>query len=760
MITAPEIELVRREVTTVASRSPRCMVVYPLGKKSRQRIGVADKNGIMSVFSLRKAMERVAVFETPPQNRPVSCATIYEDQLFFVHGSTLEAYSRKGRRFFSFDTNVTDVIHTLFVSTPFIICCGNFMATGFREASELGFYMAPDSINAMAVFAVSSVANLEERSFDDYRCILGCNDRTIRMLRSHKSIDDIRCEAPVTSLCVSDGTRRVYYGTSAGSLGCLDIRSGDSFLSRLFSCVPDDHQASVTALAVYDINMDEREELLVGRQDGSVQVFYVYAEEGADSGHPVCMWSGNTDESVLSMAAGFITDPRRPGVLVHSFSGRITTFTLKEEEHAAPKEIEAVDTVLECTDAQINEAREEIEGLKQAIEARTRELAAYSGVTKGDTPLLAVSSTFKTKVKLSQQKDSPALRLIVEVDTPLDCVVLQSELQLHFLERESAEVIVQEEIPRNNPLTKTIAIVRPLETRNYSCSVAFWLEDGQWGLLKVTALAAPAPRTAQVKMVQLRPLPLYARVGKVDKAVTEGNAPPVLSTMEVRGNFSARDMHSWIFRLLPGTPEMYQEKMSTLSYEDTFFHNPLEVKYGDGSALFTTELLQVLMVTERFIRYCASERSLEVSFSVGIHSEAVRYNLSRIVPRIAACNKGLTSFRLLEALQELQGGQQTDIVCFPKEYQRILSQADEAKKEHAQAMVTRGYLQKAFVSLCSSVVDIVPKKPKMSLVTKEALAALADCSDASEMMSRLDRLLLCDEEGEGLKITVGEGEGG
>ncbi|RNF20428.1 putative intergrin alpha chain protein [Trypanosoma conorhini] len=761
MLTGHDIHFVRRELATALCTSPRCLLVYPLGKKSRQRVGVAAKNGTMSVFSVGKTAERVAAFDTDPQSKPVSCATLYEDQLFFVYGSTLDAYSRRGRRFFSFDTNVTEVIHTLFVSTPFIICCGSFMTTGFREASELGFYMAPDRVNAMVACVAAAAVGVAERSFDDYRCILGCNDRTIRMLRGHKSIEEVHCEAPVTSLSLGEGSRRLYYGTSAGSLGCLELKNADTALSRAFSFIPDEHRAAVTALAVYDINLDDKEELLVGHQDGLLQVFYIHAGEGAARSHPVCIWSGSMDEGVVSIAAGLITHSRRPDLLVHSLSGSLTAFTLQAVEHAEPEEAAAAAAAaLESTDAQISEVSKEIEALKEALVTQTRELTKQSGAGKRGTPLLAVSSTFKTKVTLSQQKDNPALRLLVEVDTPLDCVVLQSELRLHFLDDGSAEVVLQEEMPENNPSTKSLAIVRPLEARRHSCSVAFWVEDGQWGLLSVTALAIPAPRTAQVKMVQLRPLPLYARVGRVDEAVAEGKGPAALSTMEVQGEFSARDMHSWIFKLLPGTPEMYQEKLTTLSYEDTFFHHTLGVKYGDGHASFTTGSLQALLVTKRFISFCASERSIELRFAVKLHGRAVRFNLSRVVPHITGCNTGLQSLRLLEALQELQGSQQMDVVCFPKEHQQLLERADAVKKAHPQALLTMGYLQSSLLSLYGSVAEFVPTVPKMSPATKEALLAAANHTAVSELTSALERLFLCDEEGDAADGRSGVGARG
>ncbi|KAH9598818.1 hypothetical protein LSM04_001933 [Trypanosoma melophagium] len=754
MITGHEIHLIRKEVTSVASNSSRCMVVYPLGKKSRQRVGIGEKTGAVTVFSIGKTMERVVAFETPPQNRPVSCATIYEDQIFFVHGSVLDAYSRKGKLFFSFDTNVTEVIHTVFVSTPFIITCGSFMVTGFREAKELGFYMAPDRINAMVAFVSTSALTVkrEERAFADCCYILGCNDRTIRLLRSHKALEEIQCEAPISSLYFSEVSHKVYYGTSAGSLGCMDLKNNDFSLGRDFGYIPEDRQAAVTALSVFDINMDKREELLVGRQDGLVQVFYIHRDDDTSSGQVVCIWSGSADESVLSIGGGFITHANRPDVLVHSFSGRITAFSLKEEERisgrgdhgdSGPTSAVVESEVIE-TEIQINDIRGEIAALKQAIVAKTNELAECTGAKGAGTSLLAVSSTFTVKVTLSQQKDSPALLLMIESDTPIDCITLQSEVRLHFAQTVAAEVIVQEEIPQNNLLTKTLAVVRPLETRKYSCSVAFWIPDGQWGLLRVTTLASLAPRTAQMKVVQLRPLPLYAHVGGNEKESNATRLAP--STMEVVGDFTAREMHGWLLMLLPGTPELYQSKLSTLRFEDTFMHNALEVKYGDRNAVFTATSLLTLTVVRRYISSCAVDRSLALTFRFSIHDDAVHSNLQSISTRLAKCNKSFKDLRLLEALHELHGNQQADKNLLSEDSKQILEKADKVKQEHVQNSLMKDYLQMLLLALYESVSDLVPGTPKMTVTTKEALVALIENSDGSKMQEELQQVFICKRE--------------
>ncbi|KAG8346370.1 hypothetical protein ERJ75_000133300 [Trypanosoma vivax] len=741
MLDDQEINLECRDVTSVSSSAPRCLAVFPSGKKkAKQRLAIGEKKGIVSVFSLNRKMERTVAFQTPRQRRPISCLTLYADQVFFVYGSVLEAYSKKGKSFFSFDTNVTEEIHSVFVATPFIITCGSFMVTAFRESKELGFYMSPDRINAMVAFVATSSLRRSELDFEDYRCIIGCNDRVIRMLRGHKPLEEISCEAPISAMYMSEGQRVVYFGTDAGSLGCLDLQRSDFTVTRTLSYIPSNRQSAVTALAVYDINGDKAEELLVGRQDGSVQVYCIKQSGDKGEAKPICIWSRSVDERILTIVAGLITNAQRPDVLVHSFSGKITAFRVEEMEQGAEEDAEALGAGQEGEERQAEDVQEEIDELKRLIEEKKQQLATRAGATKDKAPILAVSSTFTAKLALSQQTDSPALLLVVESDTILSCVTLQSEVELHFLETPGTDVIMQESNSCSGMRTRTIAILHPTGLQRCSCSVRFWVKDGQPGALKLTLLSAPVPRTAQVKVVALKVLPLFARVGgdNVDSAET-----PTHSTLQVEGSFTARDMHSWLYTLLQGTPELYQPNLVELHYDNVFLHSALVVTYGDGKATFSTDSLVALAIIKRAISSCASERSLTVGCSMHVHSDAIRYELERLAPHIASHNKASRNARILEALQELRSDHNEDTGIFSEEHQRLLDDPEEVAKQHAQVMHMSGYLRNYLLHLYETAVDLVPRMPKMTPTVREALLGLCGCGDVASVMVDLERIFGC-----------------
>nr|CCC89801.1 unnamed protein product [Trypanosoma congolense IL3000] len=730
------LELIGHEVATASATSARCMVVHPLGKKSKQRLGVGDKDGVVTVFTVGRLGEKSVAFSTPPQQHPVSCMTLCEDQTFVVYGSRLEAYTRKGRMFFSFDTNVTERLHTVFVSIPFIITCGSFMVTGFREGEELGFYIAPDHINAMVAFIAPSAVQRSSFTFDDYRCVVGCSDRVIRMLCGNRLISELSCEASISSMCLSENQHAVYYGTEAGSVGCLDTQKSNVLLTRTLSYIPSDVQSAVTALAVCDINLDSKEELLVGRLDGTVQVFLIVAEEGGNDTTPICIWSGSVGSRVLTIAGGYVTQPNHPDVVVHSFSGKITAFTAGEAGVNVAGDPSVGGSVKDCLEGRTEYISNEIDRIKQEIIHKTQELAEFMGMADGEAPIMAVSSTFTLKCSVAQQVESPALLLAIESDTPLDNVVLQCDVELHILKLIGAVLIEQQEALSKCEDTMTLAILRPVSDQAHNCSVWFWVSDGVPGTIKLTALAAPAPRTAQVRSIPLRPLHLFARVGSDDTKHRKNLG--ALSVLVVDGAFTVRDIHNWLCQMLPGMPELCQVKQTTLVYENTFFSSVLKVEYGDKRGIFSSDSLVALATIKRFLSNRAVEQSLDVTVGVTLHDDAVQIELQCLAPLLASCNKTANDVRFLEAIRELQGDDSDDLSFLLEERKNVVGgSVATLERECSRALQNAGYIHDYLLNLYNSVADLKPGVAKMSATIKETLGAACVHARAEVLLEEL-----------------------
>lgn len=272
------LELSSSLLLSAAPASPGGLLMYPENlkkKKSKLMIALSDSNGGVKAVALEKHQlepykavlsVKDTIFEASGEikgGKPcgVSAVTLYGDQLFVMRSPNhLQAYSKKGKPFFSVSTKATESIRGLHVDTPFFFTAGEFVLTAFHENQQIGLYMCPDKISCIAGFSekelelgVKDVDNEEEialageqvpptEQLDEVYLCLGCQDRVLRLVRNLKLVQEAECEASLTCLHFDRKQRRfLFYGTRLGSVGGFEVvyRPRAPQLRRLFRLLPD-----------------------------------------------------------------------------------------------------------------------------------------------------------------------------------------------------------------------------------------------------------------------------------------------------------------------------------------------------------------------------------------------------------------------------------------------------------------------------------------------------------------------------------------
>ncbi|CCW59592.1 unnamed protein product [Phytomonas sp. EM1] len=756
----PPISFTRRDLTSSSVAEQRCMLVYPRGAKSKQRIAMGDRTGALSAFSIGKQGKRVDVFTSCENGddgeRPaVSCMTLFGDQLFCICGSVLSAYTRKGTRFFTTDTNATEKIHSLYVSTPFFFVAGDFMVTAFQETKELGFFISPDRVHDMTAFISAVALERPEKVLEDYICCLACNDRVLRLVQNNQLIEEVRCEAPITVLHVDAERRQLYYGTKFGSIAVFDILPRNS-LRRCYSYLPShaEVQSHITCLSVFDVNADNKKEILVGYEDGAVRVFGTLVQtcnDGDTAGnvpgrggmanagglHP--LWSGVVGEKVMSIAGGIVTTSvAQPDLLVHVFSGLLISFVLDGPEVAGADEEAALRRMQQRNDliSKKNETEAAIAQLQAQILSSSKELARRTGAAKKKSPLVAVASTFNAQVRLNPLKHSSMLSLVVDADVPIEHAVLRGSSTITFVGTETTQVIPQTSLANrcgrdgvevgragipSTGKTRSLALARPwsenLNTKGgRRLEVHLWPDEDQGDRISVTLYANPAPRTAQVKTVLLCALPLYARVSRLADAMAvfpseQGVAALYLSKVLVQGQFKVNHVFNWLAQLLPDMSEVYQggynidEKCRyTYYFTSEFLNSLLIVDLTDRAVTFTSDSLTALSAIKRFMVRQAASEQLIVSLEDTIRFNSAMRCLSHMEPMILRCAEVAKNNKLLKGLQELQSDE-SDLDYLPDHLQQILHDADGLQTGAKALPQDEAYLKRSVVALYKSLVD-------------------------------------------------------
>ncbi|CUG55727.1 Hypothetical protein, putative [Bodo saltans] len=419
----------RHELLTRSSTSRGCLAVFPQGKKSRQRVAVGDSSGSVTVFTIGKHHEIQTQFETPVGPKAVSRVTLYDDQLFFVAGPQICAFSKKGKLFFGFESNMTESARSFQIDTPFIFAGGEYVLTTFKEVNEVGYFMSPDRINEM-LYHRHRDANNDEPMTSNYHMYLGCNDRVLRTVLGNQIIAEAGCEAPISAMSFAEDARGkdLVYGTSNGSLGAFRITKGDE-LARKYSLIPDSRLGSVTSIACTDINRDGTADVILGREDGAVEVHALSLH--ADNAAPLRMWTANVGEYVTTVATGMITQTDRDEVLVNTFSGKVISFTLSDADvdisNVLPK-------LMVARAPDLPTAQEVI----KTVKAELKNAAALQQPTVADAPVVKIAE------RPLPVADSPAV-----VDKPV------SGGTLTVLAPHRPQPITQEFLPKSKQSSPT-----------------------------------------------------------------------------------------------------------------------------------------------------------------------------------------------------------------------------------------------------------------------------------------------------------------
>ena len=188
-----------------------------------------------------------------------------------------------------------------------------------------------------------------------FDAILGCEDNTIRFMNGTDLTTEVLTTGPVTALAalrkapVQERPPMIVYGVEGGSITCLrftdnqlDGRSVRPPLSpsrqgqepellgeeEHVECwtIPDGkvNKSSVSCITITDLTCDGKEELVVAREDGRVEVYaQIDVTDGVKSGlhlnRPQLVFSSDIGEKVQSLVVGRVNSITYKEIVVATY---------------------------------------------------------------------------------------------------------------------------------------------------------------------------------------------------------------------------------------------------------------------------------------------------------------------------------------------------------------------------------------------------------------------------------------------------------
>ena len=572
-----ELSLERIDLTQVQTTARKSTLLLPKGKKRQQQVVVGDQSGALLCFGMKRDTVEQA-FKTSPLEKEVSRVELggaepdERDKIFMASSGTVRAYTKKGKEFLRFNTNLTEPIKSMWVGEEEIHTGGEFMYNEFVNCKDTYFYISNDRINDLVCEHVTRISNKPE-------AVLACQDRMVRVIRGN----DLHYEAPMAgpvltverysnqtggpqgtggfgsldlnaqpAFAVNDGRyRELLYGTENGMVGQLLMDADEMRRGWVIDPVLEGRRGKaggVQGLHAHDLTKDGVKDVLVGRDDGGVEVW------AFDTGpQPQLVFERSLQESITFIQGGMVTSPSFDEVVVTTYSGKLISFSSEPSSGGEPDHGGGAlaggsapgakgKEKRQRGEKKIRELRVELDELRRQVD---KERDRYSRVSD---QLVASDVQFKMNDKWALNADEARYELNVELSMPIDTILLQCDVPVELLDADSNAAIVS----RTDTGSGLLATYRCQERVN-RLEMCVRTSEGRYGNLQAYVWPRISPKMCKAASYSIKPLSLHTRL---QSPVADADLP-VLNTLTIRGSFSLAEVHACPLTIAPAPMAMY-----------------------------------------------------------------------------------------------------------------------------------------------------------------------------------------------------------
>ncbi|PSN57277.1 hypothetical protein C0J52_02560 [Blattella germanica] len=225
----------------------------------------------------------------------------------------------------------------------------------------------------------------------------------------------------------------ILYGTSDGKVGL--VRIGRVDVNHRWVLNDGKRRGGVLCMDCYDMSGDGVLDLLVGRQDGTMDV-YSLGDDGGEEGKLTQRFTYACNESITSIHGGVVGNSGYEEVVAATYTGFVFGMvTCKSGEHP----IDSTGTSHSEISERLENLRFEIEEIEQRV---SREREKYQAATQDKSDGLSAIPFISVNDKLSLCGEDASYSLTIEVQTAIDNVLIQSDVPVDLLDVDRNSAVV------------------------------------------------------------------------------------------------------------------------------------------------------------------------------------------------------------------------------------------------------------------------------------------------------------------------------
>ncbi|XP_077465502.1 BBSome complex member BBS7 isoform X2 [Stigmatopora argus] len=706
-----EINLNRVDYLQVGVTSQKTMKLLPaLGRKATQKVAIADQDGILTCFGMKKS-EAVPVFKTLPGQKISrmdlgGAAGTPQEKIFVCSGSQVRGFTKKGKQFLTFDANLTESINAMYVSGSDLFVCASYIYNHYCDCKDQDYFLSGDKINDIVSLSSENLARPVP--------VLACQDRVLRVLQGSELTYEVEVSGQPSVLeCYNkDGGDGVLYGTTDGKIALIHI--GESEASTKWEIDNDKKKGGILCLDTYDITGDGVNDILVGRDDGMVAIY------GFDStNEPTLRFEHALSESVTSIQGGCVGKESYDEVLTATYTGWVTGLTTEPQK----AEVGAGDEVRMSKEIQskVEALRAELEQLQVKVQLGRDE---YQQTSRSETAVSVVPA-FSINDKFTLCQDDASYSLTLEVQTAIDNLLLQSDVPIDLLDVDNNSAVVSFSECDSEPNGNFLLATYRCQANTTRLELKVRSIEGQYGTLQAYVTHRLQPKTCQVRQYHIKPLSLHQRAHNIDQ-----ERP--MNRLSLVGQFSFAEIHSWVVFCLPEVPEKTPAGDSiTFYFLNTFLGTQLQTTYSKGEGHFRSDNISTISILSDVLSKEATKRKINLNVSYDINDDSVSHTLKMIHPKLEYQLVLARKVQLIDALKELQLHEgNADFLI--SEYRSILDESDSLLEEYKRQPA---HLERLYGMITDLFIDKFKFKGQN---VKAKVSLLLEILDSYDLNSLLD----------------------
>ncbi|ODM95967.1 Bardet-Biedl syndrome 7 protein [Orchesella cincta] len=634
---------------------------------------IANREGNIQIVGWNKVE---AVYQCKiPLSQAISAlqlgGAVAKDKIFVAAGNIVRGFTKKGKLFLEFDTNLAEPIKCMHVMGGHLLVAGMNVFSQYEDCQDAGYYVSDDEITSVIALPIEKVRKLMP--------ILACTDRTLKVLNSAQLDFSVNIDGIPTCLHLMFGDggelgTDLLYGTSDGKLCLISILSSEGYLRWTLES---DANAGVTCMDFFDLTSDGNKELITGFDDGTIHV-YAIDPENYQSVSPRLIFSHCCNESITGVQGGIFGHDGFEEVIVVTYSVMVSAllgwvFGLTTE--TTDKKIRVDDgnfSISEDTRQKLIRLKNEIEELQAKV---VQERDKYQSATQGNQGGYSAVPVFAMNEKFVLNREDASYLLTLEVESPIDTILIQSDVPVDLLDVEKNAAVVS--FSQCDPDSGNYLLVTfRCQANTTRIEVRLRTIEGQQGTIQAYVTPRIQPKSCQVRSFTIKPLSLHVRCHAFDP-----NRP--YNTLQLKGHFSVAEMHSWLSNCIPEMPERAPASgEANLTFVSSFLDTLLHCAYSKGEAEFKSDNVSTISILKDCISKEATKKKIQLEIDCDFNEESVLHTLQLIRPKLDGFLTLSKQVSLIDVLKEIQAHDPDVANVLTPEYRHILTNADKLRATH------------------------------------------------------------------------------